>query len=51
MLRTSKKLKKQSDIDDHLLYILRNTTPKERLVWLKKAFYFWKITTKQRKIF
>lgn len=46
MLKTLKKLKtetKVSDIDEHLLYVFKNTTPRERLVWLKKAFEFWKI--------
>ena len=41
MLKTSKKLvKRNKDIDEHLMYIVKNTTPKERLVWLKKAFDF-----------
>jgi len=49
MSKTLKKSKKKSDIDDHLIYIIRNTTPYERLVWLKKAFEFWKIAAKRKK--
>lgn len=42
MLKISKKSEKKKDIDEHLLYILKNTTPYQRMVWLKKAFQFWK---------
>ena len=48
MLKTLKKSKKKSDIDDHLMHIVKNTTPYERLVWLKKALNFWKLAQKLR---
>jgi len=38
MLKTLKKSKKKKDIDEHLLYILKNTTPYQRMVWFKRAF-------------
>ena len=51
MLKTLKKSKKKSDIDDHLMHIVKNTTPYERLVWLKKNIDFLKILKgKQNKI-
>lgn len=34
---------KNKSIDENLVYILKNTTPYQRMVWLKKAFEFWKI--------
>lgn len=33
---------KNKSIDENLIYILKNTTPCQRMVWLKKAFEFWK---------
>jgi len=39
---------KKELVDQHLLYILKNTTPYQRMVWLKKNFEFWKkIETKR----
>ena len=29
-------------VDEHLLYIVKNTTPFQRMVWLKKSIDFWK---------
>lgn len=55
MLKTLKKSKTEprdrraKDIDEHLLYILKNTTPYQRLVWLKKAFEFWKSLKRKRR--
>ncbi len=46
MLKTLKKSKKKRDIDAHLLYIFKNTTSEERLIWLTKAFAFWKMVKK-----
>ena len=30
-------------VDENLIYILESTTPYQRLLWLKKAFNFWKL--------
>ena len=35
-------------IDENLIYILENTTPYQRLLWLKKAFNFWKLMQKSQ---
>jgi hypothetical protein len=37
----NKKNKKQM-VDEHLLYVYKNTTPLQRLVWLKKQIDFCK---------
>jgi len=50
MLKTSKKLKGRKDIDEHLIYILRKSTPYQRMVWLEKAFQFWKSLKKKKKV-
>jgi len=34
--------KKKETIDQHLLHIVKNTTPFERMVWLKKNIDFFK---------
>lgn len=34
-------------IDENLTYISENTTPYQRLLWLKKAFNFWKMMQKR----
>ena len=36
---------KKSDkcVDENLIYIFENTTPYQRLLWLKRAIEFWKI--------
>ena len=49
MFKTSKKLKKKKDIDEHLIYILEKSTPYQRMVWLQKAFEFWK-SLKNKKV-
>lgn len=36
-------------VDENLIYIFENTTPYQRLVWLKKAFNFWKLMQKYKK--
>lgn len=28
-------------IDEHLLYVWKNTTPQDRLMWLKRMRDFW----------
>lgn len=33
---------KKDLIDEHLMHIVKNTTPLQRLVWLKKQMVFWK---------
>ncbi|MBI2449910.1 MAG: hypothetical protein HYV47_00035 [Candidatus Nealsonbacteria bacterium] len=35
-------------IDENLIYILENTTPYQRLLWLKRAFNFWKLVQKSQ---
>ena len=35
-------------MDENLIYILENTTPYQRMVWLKKAFEFWKLFQVER---
>jgi len=42
-------MKHNKYIDENLIYILENTTPYQRMVWLKKAFNFWKLSQKNRK--
>ena len=34
---------KKETANDHLIHILKKTTPYQRMVWLKKAFEFWKL--------
>ena len=36
-------------VDENLIYILENTTPYQRLLWLKKAFNFWKLIQNSNK--
>jgi len=38
----NKKNKKAQMVDEHLLHVYKNTTPKQRLVWLKKTLIFAK---------
>ena len=38
-----KKENKNKYVDENLIYIFENTTPYQRLLWLKKAIEFWKI--------
>ncbi len=38
----NKKNKKAQMVDEHLLHVYKNTTPKQRLVWLKKNIDFCK---------
>lgn len=40
-------MKKEYD-NDHLIYFLEKTTPYQRMVWLKKAFNFWKLMQKSQ---
>ena len=41
---------KKSDkyVDENLIYILESTTPYQRLLWLKKAFNFWRLMQKSQ---
>jgi len=48
MLKILKKSKKLIDTDEHLFYVARNTTPYQRLVWLRKAFELWRYVKKHR---
>jgi len=41
--------KENKYIDENLIYILNNTTPYQRLLWLKKAVEFWKIFETRRR--
>lgn len=34
--------KKENMVDEHLLHILKNTTPLQRMIWLKKNIDFFK---------
>ena len=36
-------MKKRKKYNEHLDHILERTTPYQRMLWLKKAFGFWKI--------
>lgn len=38
-----KKENKNKYVDENLIYVFENTTPYQRLLWLKKAIEFWKI--------
>ena len=42
-LSKSKMKKENKYVDENLIYVFKNTTPYQRLVWLKKAFSFWKL--------
>lgn len=46
-----KKSKRETEkyIDENLIRVFENPTPYERLVWLKKAFNFWKMVSKRKK--
>ncbi|MBI2041421.1 MAG: hypothetical protein HYT20_00180 [Candidatus Nealsonbacteria bacterium] len=43
---------KKSDkyVDENLIYIFENTTPYQRMLWLKRAIEFWKIFKNKQKI-
>lgn len=41
--------KENKYIDENLIYVFENSTPYKRLVWLKKAFEFWKYSQKNFK--
>ena len=49
-LNTIKMKQENKYIDENLIYIFKNTTPYQRMVWLKKAFNFWKLMQKRGKI-
>lgn len=44
MLKTLKELRnmQKRNHNEHLDYVLRNSTPYQRMIWLKRAFEFWK---------
>ena len=35
-------------VDENLIYVFKNSTPYQRMVWLKKAFEFWKLFQVER---
>jgi len=37
-------------VDENLIYIFENTTPYQRMLWLKKAIKFWKIFKVRQKM-
>lgn len=39
---------RKNNYNEHLDYILKNTTPYQRMVWLGKAIAFWKTIQKQK---
>ena len=39
---------KKETIDEHLMHIVKNTTPFQRMVWLKKSIDFWKMAETKR---
>lgn len=43
---------KKSDryVDENLIYILENTTPYQRLLWLKRAVKFWKMFQNRQRL-
>lgn len=47
-LNKNKMKKSDKYVDENLIYILENTTPYQRLLWLKKAFNFWKLMRKSQ---
>ena len=47
-LNKNKMKKSDKYIDENLIYILENTTPYQRLLWLKKVFNFWKLMQKSQ---
>ncbi len=48
-LNGNKMKKSDKYVDENLVYIFENTTPYERLIWLRKALNFWKLTQKHNK--
>lgn len=42
ILKKSSNMAKKELANEHLLHILKNTTPYQRMVWLKKTFEFWR---------
>lgn len=34
-------------VNEHLIHVLEKSTPYQRMVWLEKAFEFWKILQKE----
>lgn len=46
MKKSNKKAEKY--IDENLIYVFENSTSYQRLVWLKKAFNFWKLLQKEK---
>jgi hypothetical protein len=40
--------KKREMVDEHLMHIVKNTTPLQRMIWLKKSVAFWKKKEIQR---
>jgi hypothetical protein len=42
------KNKKEKTVNEHLMHVYKNTTPLERLMWLKRMRDFWiKMETKR----
>ena len=39
---------KKEKTNEHLIHFLEKTTPYQRMVWLKKAFEFWKLLKVER---
>jgi hypothetical protein len=40
---------KKELVDEHLIRILKKTTPYQRMVWLKKNLDFWKKIKKEKR--
>lgn len=43
-------MKKKISYNEHLDYIFKNTTPYQRMLWLKRALEFWKIFKVRQKL-
>jgi hypothetical protein len=39
---------KKEMVDEHLMHIIKSTTPFQRMVWLKKSIDFWKMVETKR---
>lgn len=42
--------KEDKYVDENLIYVFENTTPYQRMLWLKRALKFWKIFKKRQEL-
>ncbi len=42
--------KENKYVDENLIYVLENTTPYQRMLWLKRVLAFWKMFKKRQEL-